>query len=204
MRLVLSVITDNYSTSLYGEEWVKNGDHINKSSESLTWIHFLLCLDIKYPFKIWFRSEFPVPVPKKIQAGESAWPGENVSLLWLHIKIQKEISLRVYSNSVKSTTCIQCSTSLLKWGCGAVLGFLGIKSSHVNQKVCPSAPLCRTGQQIYTTHSSNGWFRSISCRCYQSHDAVQCVQKFNTQRVLVLNQPHHPQLVQASKHSTKI
>lgn len=126
----------------------KNGDHIKRSSESLAFIPFLLCLDIKSikdPVQEWISSPRPRRNPVSVSL-QSTGPGGNASLLWLHIKIQKGISLRVYSNSFKSTTCSHCSVVFTMICCGAVLGFLGIKSIHLNQRF---ALLCWKGQQIH-------------------------------------------------------
>lgn len=126
----------DFTSSLYGDGWAKNGHHIKKRSESLASIHFLLCLDIKSirdAVQEWLSSPRPQQNPVSVSL-QSAGPGGNVSLLWLHIKLQKGLSERVYSNSVKSTTRFHCSIVLKMNGCGAVLGFLGIKSIHLNQR----------------------------------------------------------------------
>lgn len=121
------------------------------------------CALISNPFKIWFRSEFPVtPVPKRIQAGKSTWPGENVSLLWLHIKIQKEISHRVNSNSVKSTTCIQCSIVFKMRGCGGCTWFPWHKIQPCESKgLSQCSTVLNRATDLHPQplpHSPNGWF----------------------------------------------
>lgn len=78
-------------TSPYGEGWPKNGENIKKSSASLASIHFLLCLDIKSikdPVQEWISSPRPRQNPVSVSLQRTG-PGGNVSLLWLHIKIQK-------------------------------------------------------------------------------------------------------------------
>lgn len=69
----------------------ENGNHVKKSSKCLACIHLLLCHDIesnKSPVQEWISSPHSQQNPVSVSL-QSTGPGENVSLLWLHIKIQK-------------------------------------------------------------------------------------------------------------------
>lgn len=73
------------------------GGQNKKSSESLAFILFLLCLDIrsiKDPVQGRISSPHPQQHPVSVSL-HSTGPGVNVSLLWLHIKFQK-VSLKEF------------------------------------------------------------------------------------------------------------
>lgn len=73
-----------------GQEKKKKGK--KKSSESLASVHFLLCLDIKSingPVQEWISPQLFFFNQIHSVSLQSTGPEGNVSLLWLHIKIQK-------------------------------------------------------------------------------------------------------------------
>lgn len=198
MRFVLSIV---YYWAYFflrgdGQKWwsqqevVQNLNHISTSSRGLVSNPFSL-LGVNFVCR---RSQ-QNPVFANLQ---STRPGDNTSLLWLHIKIQKGMSLRVYSLCIKSITCIHSSIVFKMNECGAGLVFLGIKSIHWSHN--PSAPLCSMSNR-FLKHSSKCMVYSM-----RHNDAVQCVQKLNTQNVCVffsffLNQSN-PQMIYASRNST--
>lgn len=177
MRFVLSIV---YYWAYFflrgdGQKWwsqqeeVQNLNHISTSSRGLVSNPFSL-LGVNFVCR---RSQ-QNPVFANLQ---STRPGDNTSLLWLHIKIQKGMSLRVYSLCIKSITCIHSSIVFKMNECGAGLVFLGIKSIHWSHN--PSAPLCSMSNR-FLKHSSKCMVYSM-----RHNDAVQCVQKLNTQNVCV-------------------
>lgn len=85
-----------YFTSLYGKKkkkWAKLGGHIVLNLWRLS---ISCCALISNPLNVQFRSGFPLRIPQQNPVSvslQSTGPGENVSLLWLHIKIQN-VSLK--------------------------------------------------------------------------------------------------------------
>lgn len=159
--------------------WAKMVITTRRSPESQPYFHLLSWLGIKsiqslLGVNFVCRRSQQNPVFANLQ---STRPGDNTSLLWLHIKIQKGMSLRVYSLCIKSITCIHSSIVFKMSECGAGLVFLGIKSIHWSHN--PSAPLCSMSNR-FLKHSSKCMVYSM-----RHNDTVQCVQKLNTQNVCV-------------------
>lgn len=117
----------------------KNGQNIKKSSLSLATFHFTLCLLIK-SMKITVQEGSSSPHPRQNPVSVSLQRTRsdgNVSLVWLHIKPQK-VSLDRESKQLQ-ISCTNCIVVLRMNHFGAVLGFLGVKSFHLNQRfaLCP-------------------------------------------------------------------
>lgn len=111
-----------------------------KSSESLASIHFLLCLDIKSindPVQeLISPSTFFSSTKFILWASKALGQKEMFHSFGFTLKSKRYLSW-VHSKSVKSTTCVHFSVVFKTNGCGAVLGFLGIKSIRLNQRFAP-------------------------------------------------------------------
>lgn len=142
-----------YWLSLYGEGWAKKKKGgLHREKFRICGIYPPPCAAILKSNEVqeWTSCLHPQQNPVSVSL-QSTRPGENVSLLWLHIKIQKISHGEFIQTAFKSTTCIHCSIVFKMNGGGAALGFLGIKSIHGNHSFAPTAPWCWTGQQIQKT-----------------------------------------------------
>lgn len=135
MRLVHFTAISFYLSIKVGVQ--KNGQNIKKSSLSLATFHFTLCLMkfMKIPVQEGSSSPHPRQNPVSVSLQRTRSEG-NVSLVWLHIKPQK-VSLEE-SEQLK-ISCINCTVVSRMNKFGAVVGFLAVKSFHLNQSfaLCP-------------------------------------------------------------------
>ena len=143
----------NFTSFLYCDGWARKKKKKEKRKVQNLWhLSTSCCALISNPLTVRFRSGFPLnfffSTKFILWASKALGQKEMFHSFGFTLK-SKRYLLRVHSNGVKSTTRVHFSVVFKMNGYGAVLGFLGIKSIHFNQRFAPCSVALKRATDSY-------------------------------------------------------